>query len=343
LNNFTGNCFYNLMASGDCDMIYAENNWWGTSVESEIRAKLYHGKGLSYIDYDPWRSGSAKPVAVLEDPRERAAGEENALGGRLLAEGKVAEAIDGFKRVIAEYDDTEAALFSLDHLIQAYGQMDQGTDLSYLESVAQEHPGTELGALASEFVVRHLVSTGEYAQAIKRARQILTAYPGRTRNEYLSFQIGLIYLLMGDRERADEAFRAFLTRYPVDLQQRPDDLLPSLARIRLGLDPWGIEEKKEIIEIPETISLSQNHPNPFNAETVISFGLPRPVFVKLEVYSTLGQRIRTLVETQMKAGRYSVTWDGKDGSGREVSSGIYFCCLKTREKTLRVRKMLFLK
>jgi len=81
----------------------------------------------------------------------------------------------------------------LNHLVQAYGQIDQGTDLSYVESVAEEYSRTELGALASEFVVRHLVSTGEYAQAVKLAQQIVTAYPGRARNEHISFQIGLTY------------------------------------------------------------------------------------------------------------------------------------------------------
>jgi len=34
-------------------MVYAEENCWGTSVESEIRAKLYHNNGLDYVDSNP--------------------------------------------------------------------------------------------------------------------------------------------------------------------------------------------------------------------------------------------------------------------------------------------------
>ena len=113
--------------------------------------------------------------------------------------------------------------------------------------------------------------------------------------------------------------------------------------IRLGLDPWGIEKKKGTFRMPQTIFLSQNTVNPFNARTVISFALPKSAFVRLEVYNTLGQKVRTLIETGMKPGNHSVIWNGEDSSGREVSSGIYFYCLKTRDKTLRVRKMLFLK
>jgi len=45
----------------------------------------------------------------------------------------------------------------------------------------------------------------------------------------------------------------------------------------------------------------------------------------------------------MKTGKHSAIWDGKDHLGREVSSGIYFYCLKTGEKTLRVGKMMLLR
>ncbi|RKY74174.1 MAG: hypothetical protein DRQ24_00570, partial [Candidatus Latescibacterota bacterium] len=99
--------------------------------------------------------------------------------------------------------------------------------------------------------------------------------------------------------------------------------------IRLGLDPWGIEKKKGTFRMPQTISLSQNTANPFKAQTVVSFSLPKSAFVRLEVYNTLGQKVRTLIETGMKPGNHSVIWNGEDSSGREVSSGIYFYCLKT--------------
>ncbi len=76
-------------------MVYAEENWWGTSVESEIRAKLYHNNGLDYVDSNPWRGGSVNSVVVPEHPRERAARDENRPGGKLIAESKLAEAVDG--------------------------------------------------------------------------------------------------------------------------------------------------------------------------------------------------------------------------------------------------------
>lgn len=73
-----------------------------------------------------------------------------------------------------------------------------------------------------------------------------------------------------------------------------------------------------------TNSLQQNYPNPFNPETQIRFVLPKPARVKLEVYNLLGQKVVTLLDREMTAGPNTIVWDGKNGKGENVSSGIYF-------------------
>lgn len=75
--------------------------------------------------------------------------------------------------------------------------------------------------------------------------------------------------------------------------------------------------------LPRQYSLSQNYPNPFNPSTVIHFELPQVSNVKLEIYNTLGQKVLTLREGKIPAGRYDVQWDGKDEQDHLVSSGIY--------------------
>ena len=113
--------------------------------------------------------------------------------------------------------------------------------------------------------------------------------------------------------------------------------------IRLGLDPWGIEKKKGTFRMPQTISLSQNTANRFKAQTVISFALPKTSFVKLEVYNTLGQRVRTLVDSPMKAGKHSAIWDGRDEQDNHLASGIYLYRLEVGGKFAQARKMLLLR
>ena len=71
-------------------------------------------------------------------------------------------------------------------------------------------------------------------------------------------------------------------------------------------------------------ALHQNFPNPFNPSTVITFAIPRQEQVQLTVYNAIGQRIRTLINSQRPAGSHTVVWDGKDNLGREVASGTYF-------------------
>lgn len=95
-------------------------------------------------------------------------------------------------------------------------------------------------------------------------------------------------------------------------------------------------------DTPLVFSLSQNAPNPFNPETIISYSLPQSEQVKLVIYNVLGQEIRTLVSAFQPAGRYRVVWNSRDDFGRSVSSGVYFYQI-TAGEFLDTRKMLILK
>jgi hypothetical protein len=96
--------------------------------------------------------------------------------------------------------------------------------------------------------------------------------------------------------------------------------------------------------LPRGFSLSQNWPNPFNANTAIGYQLSavRPLHTTLKVYNILGEEVRTLVNQRQRSGFYRVVWDGKDKGGRGVSSGIYFYQLRVGRFS-RTRKMLLLR
>jgi len=88
--------------------------------------------------------------------------------------------------------------------------------------------------------------------------------------------------------------------------------------------------------------LHQNYPNPFNPNTSIRFEVPRRSHVELSIYDVLGRKIRTLVNENMPAGKYSKLWDGKDELGNLVPSGIYFYRLKA-DNFDRTMKMVFVR
>jgi hypothetical protein len=102
-----------------------------------------------------------------------------------------------------------------------------------------------------------------------------------------------------------------------------------------------------VVGLPERFALMQNFPNPFNPTTEIQYqiaalagnatGTIRSV---LKIYNLLGEEIRTLVDRDEAPGFYSVTWDGKDKSGRTASSGIYIYRLQSGN-FVETRKMVF--
>ena len=84
---------------------------------------------------------------------------------------------------------------------------------------------------------------------------------------------------------------------------------------------------------PDQFYLAQNYPNPFNSETLIHYELSPEngtgfSQVELSIFTLLGQRIRLLVNELQAAGKYQVTWDGKNDRGEQVASGIYFNTLQ---------------
>ena len=107
----------------------------------------------------------------------------------------------------------------------------------------------------------------------------------------------------------------------------------------------GEEIRSEAGEVKvraSAMSLGQNFPNPFNPITLIEYVLPSDGEVSLAVYDGRGRRVRTLVEGRQADGRKRVEWDGRDDSGREVASGVYFYRLETPAGTLS-RKMTLLR
>jgi hypothetical protein len=108
--------------------------------------------------------------------------------------------------------------------------------------------------------------------------------------------------------------------------------------------PQGEGEKPLTVAdaAPVSFSLTGNYPNPFNPSTTISFSLPSSAPVSLCVYDITGRKVQDLMNGPLSAGAHSVVWDGRDASGKAVSSGVYLSRLTQGEKTVS-RRMLLMK
>ncbi|MCK4894407.1 MAG: T9SS type A sorting domain-containing protein, partial [Calditrichia bacterium] len=148
----------------------------------------------------------------------------------------------------------------------------------------------------------------------------------------------------------------------VAIVQAPSDAAGVSMRARFNPFPTGyvwyddfrIEELAEVITliedeptpisnlVPHDFVLQQNYPNPFNPETIIEFKVPEYGPVVLNIFNTLGQKIKTLVNDHRAPGTYQVFWDGRDDHGNYVATGMYLYQLRG-ENALITKKMFLIK
>ena len=93
--------------------------------------------------------------------------------------------------------------------------------------------------------------------------------------------------------------------------------------------------------------LLPNYPNPFNPETWIPYQLTNASDVQITIYDTKGIVVRTFALGHQAAGYYTnrnraAYWDGRNGLGENVASGVYFYQLQT-DNISPVRKMVIRK
>jgi hypothetical protein len=108
-----------------------------------------------------------------------------------------------------------------------------------------------------------------------------------------------------------------------------------------GVNGWG-SSAVDGTPATATVRLEQNHPNPFNPSTEISFQITKSGQVSLEIFRITGQRVATLHQGTLEKGGHSFHWDGRDESGADLGSGVYLYRLRTEERE-ETRKMTLVK
>ena len=99
---------------------------------------------------------------------------------------------------------------------------------------------------------------------------------------------------------------------------------------------------QDIALVPVKFELKQNYPNPFNPETKIPYSVPRNGQVTIDIFNSLGQHVKTVMDKAHRTGHYDVVWDGRDKQGYKVASGVYICRFKAAGHTA-IRKMVLVR
>jgi len=231
-------------------------------------------------------------------------------------------------------------------------------DVAYLDGTIRElavHPrrSSELYAVTSQGVWRSRTHGKSWILLLRLEEDSLSG--GRVRLRFSPLDPRRIYLVTGpellesrDAGMTWESLGKELAAVPWFNDVAAD---PFEANSLYVSTPWGgYKLKREMTAAAamdeqtgaSTISLEQNYPNPFNDGTTIAYEVTRKGRVKLVVYNIAGQRVKTLVDGEQGAGIYLTAWEGRNGEGRQMGSGIYLCHLSLGSQ-VRIRRMVFIK
>lgn len=88
-------------------------------------------------------------------------------------------------------------------------------------------------------------------------------------------------------------------------------------------------------QLPATVRLKQNFPNPFNPRTTIAYEIPKTSHVILTIFNLLGEEIATIVDNEQAVGNHTAMWDASANS-----SGVYVAQLRAGSETKAIKIML---
>ena len=111
------------------------------------------------------------------------------------------------------------------------------------------------------------------------------------------------------------------------------------------LHAWGLhlelpDQVTPAVDPPVATRLLGNRPNPFNPRTTLAFTLAHRERVRLSLYDLRGRLVRRLVAGELAAGHHTVIWDGRDGTGQGVASGVYLARFRAGDVAQEHKVML---
>ncbi|HNQ43263.1 MAG TPA: T9SS type A sorting domain-containing protein [Candidatus Cloacimonadota bacterium] len=315
------NAEYNIQLAFTVDEISAQHNWWGLESPEEITQKFNLPE---LVLFDPWDGPQNTPYTPQSNPF--------VLAMQLMSGEQYQQAIALFHQVLADSVLSNDDHASINALLICY---DKTNHLTYYKGFILNQLDNDLPEKMVHWYKDCLAlidrSMGLFGNAIAYYESKLDNSSTLADSCYALIDLGNTYL-----EADNKACGKYSHLIPKSIQEH--------ARMAKGLldKIYQSSSEKEVIPPVEQVLLRQNYPNPFNPTTTISFYLPEKTQAQLTIYNVKGQVVKTIKNEVMNKGSHSEVWDGKDSSGRVISSGVYFYKLRTSKTTL-VRKMLMLK
>ncbi|HES58860.1 MAG TPA: T9SS type A sorting domain-containing protein, partial [Caldithrix sp.] len=218
-------------------------------------------------------------------------------------------------------------------LINLYKKYDMEEMKLYLQEVIANKNLQNLNVWAKRHLIDYYNYKKEFQNSLSVANEILL-----NENEAdpimvceTLFEKGMIYVYaLPNKDEAVNAFIELVKKYPesplAKAAKQEISRMDKDYQENLQTNTNSLEEKELTIN---------NNPNPFNPVTTIQYNLPKDVNVVLEVFNIQGQKVKTLVNSQQKAGSYEVQFDGAN-----LASGVYIYKIKAGNFTQSKRMLL---
>lgn len=94
----------------------------------------------------------------------------------------------------------------------------------------------------------------------------------------------------------------------------------------------GVDQCRSDAVQPDKTALSPSYPNPFNAQTIITFKLSERSDVQIAVYDPMGRQVHVWATQSYDAGSHRLVWDARNQFGLPVASGLYFIKMSAKGK-----------
>jgi hypothetical protein len=214
---------------------------------------------------------------------------------------------------------------------------------SYLTNLMGNARIAKLKSLSAAYRVQAKIDQRNYDDAITLAQSLIASSPDDELWFYCNSELVLAYEAKGDLTSAEASYSAMQSRGQSINSEGTANLRQILDHARTvgtGSSAQGSGNSNDPLnQTAKTTSsiTSQNFPNPFNPQTVISYNLPENSLVQLKVYDILGREVATLVNEFQEAGLRTVSFDAAS-----MPSGVYFYRINAG-KFSEVKKMLLMK
>ena len=314
------------------DVVFYPTSGWYDCGAMAKRSGLNEPSNVNY-DIQNTESGNTdfdEALEIFKDLRMQSKLDDSFIKDEHIQEYQ--EAIDKLKKVVYESTDDSIAVSALVYLSWCYKEIN-GSDvyIEYLEFLIKDKKYTgELKYHAKMLFASENVLNKEYAIALQQYDEVLNTC---SINDILVESLygkGIIYLYyLNEKDKAIGVFKELVEKYPDN--PTAESAMDELENIG---ENFYVSEDNELSPSEFTI---ENYPNPFNPKTQIRFSLPEAVHVKIQVYNSIGQLVKTLVNTNMEAGNHEIEFNAKG-----MASGVYMYRFEAGEFR-DVKKMLLIK